>query len=71
MQKLNRVNLEPLAVSLKIKNRDLAAGTSTSGMTNKRYGRIGHVPIMQPAQFLELVEENFLFVLLLLTIFLH
>jgi beta-aspartyl-peptidase (threonine type) len=28
------------------KNGDLAAGTSTGGMTNKRYGRVGDVPII-------------------------
>ncbi|GAA4801253.1 isoaspartyl peptidase/L-asparaginase [Litoribaculum gwangyangense] len=28
------------------KNGDLAAGTSTGGMTNKRYGRIGDAPII-------------------------
>lgn len=28
------------------KNGDLAAGTSTGGMTNKKYGRVGDVPII-------------------------
>lgn len=28
------------------KNRNIAAGTSTGGMTNKKYGRIGDVPII-------------------------
>ena len=28
------------------KNGNLAAGTSTGGMTNKRYGRVGDVPVI-------------------------
>ena len=28
------------------KNGDIAAGTSTGGMTNKRFGRVGDVPVI-------------------------
>ena len=33
------------------KNGDLAAGTSTGGMTNKRYGRVGDSPIIGAGTF--------------------
>jgi L-asparaginase / beta-aspartyl-peptidase len=35
------------------KNGDLAAGTSTGGMTNKRYGRIGDAPIIGAGTYAE------------------
>ena len=35
------------------KNGNLAAGTSTGGMTNKRYGRIGDVPVIGAGTYAE------------------
>ena len=48
---------------------NLCAGTSTGGMTNKKWGRIGdspiigavHMQIIRLVQFLQRVGENFLF----------
>ena len=40
------------AVALDV-NGNLAAGTSTGGMTNKRYGRIGDVPVIGAGTYAE------------------
>ena len=35
------------------KNRNIAAGTSTGGMTNKRFGRVGDVPVIGAGTYAE------------------
>ena len=35
------------------KNGNIAAGTSTGGMTNKRYGRVGDVPVIGAGTYAE------------------